>query len=565
MALVGLLLWRRAGQPPAGDAGPAAGGRLVAMSRSEPSSFNRLVAARTAEEVFSRLTQAPLVRVNRLTGQLEPWLVREWTTSPDGLTWTLKLRDGVTFSDGVPFTSADVVFTFDALYDSKVGSPMASSLRIDDKPIAVRALDDRTVVLVFPAPFGPGLSLLDSLPMLPSHKLRDALQGGTFRTVWGVTTPPGEIVGLGPFVLSEYRPGERLVFARNPRYWRRDEHGRALPYLDRLELQIVPEQNAELLRLESGDADLTTSEVRPEDLAALQPMAAAGRVQLVTAGDGVSPDGLWFNLTPGAPAAKGRPWLQSSALRRAISLATDRDAIVNTVYLGAAVPTWTPITAGYGEWFLADLPHPPRDLTQATALLASIGLTDHHGDGVLEDTSGAPARFSILTQKGNTTRERTVAILKDQLMRVGLTVDVVAVDPGTIIKNYGARTYDAIYFVAPSDSIDPARNLDFWMSSGSFHYWNAEQKTPATPWEARIDDLMRRQSTSLDPVERRRLFADVQRTLAAESPFLCFAAPKITIAMSARVQGATPSVLSPQVLWNADTLSVTSARGASGR
>lgn len=563
VALVGLFLWRRVAVPPAPGAEPASGGQLVATSRSEPSSFNRLVVARTAEEVVSRLTQSPLVRVNRLTGQVEPWLAREWTTSPDGLTWTLKLRDGLTFSDGVPLTAADVVFTFDALYDPKVGSPVASSLRIDDKPITARAADDHTVVLVFPAAFGPGLSLLDSLPILPRHKLEGALRAGTFRTAWGVTTPPGELAGLGPFVISEYRPGERLVFVRNPHYWRRDDHGRALPYLDRIELQIVPEQNAELLRLESGDADLTTSEVRPEDLAPLQPLVAAGRVQLVTAGVGVSPDGLWFNLTPGAAVARTRPWLQAPELRRAISLAIDRTAIVNTVYLGAAEPVWTPITPAYGEWYLSDLPKPVSDVAQAKALLASIGLTDRNGDGLLEDRLGAPARFSILTQKGQTVRERTVAILQDQLKRVGLTVDVVAVDQGTIIKNYGARSYDAIYFVAYSDSTDPARNLDFWMSSGSFHYWNAEQKTPATPWEARIDDLMRRQSTSLDPAERRRLFADVQRTLAAESPFLCFAAPKVTIAMSARVRGATPSVLSPQVLWNPDVLSVTSARGAS--
>jgi ABC-type transport system substrate-binding protein len=74
---------------------------------------------------------------------------------------------------------------------------------------------------------------------------------------------------------------------------------------------------------------------------------------------------------------------------------------------------------------------------------------------------------------------------------------------------------------------------------------------------------MRRQSETLDPAERRRLFADVQRTMAAEAPFICFAAPKVTIAMSARVRGATPSVLAPMVLWNADVLSVGAAGGAS--
>jgi peptide/nickel transport system substrate-binding protein len=122
-----------------------------------------------------------------------------------------------------------------------------------------------------------------------------------------------------------------------------------------------------------------------------------------------------------------------------------------------------------------------------------------------------------------------------------------------------------MYFVAPSDSTDPARNLDFWMSSGSFHYWNPEQKAPATTWEKNVDDLMRRQSTTLDAGERRRLFADAQRAMAAETPIICVAAPKVMVAMSARLHGATPSVLQPLVLWNADVLSVTSPQLAERR
>jgi len=542
-----------------------AGGRLVATSRSEPKSFNRLVSARAAEELVNRLTHAPLVRVDRTTGRVEPWLAREWTTSSDGLTWTLKLIEGVSFSDGQPFTAADVVFTFEALYDPKVASPIASSLRIADKPLLVRAVDEHTVVLTFPAPYGPGLAVLDSLPVLPRHKLKPSLDAGTFRDAWSTTTPPSEIAGLGPFVLHEYQPGQRLAFRRNPRYWRRDPQGGRLPYLDEVELLVVPEQNAELLRLQSGDADLTTGEVRPEDLAVIQPLVDQQKLQLVTAGIGSSPDGLWFNLTPRAKSLSGRAWLQRTEFRRAVSLAVDRSAIVNTVYLGAAEPVWTSITSSHGDWYLPDLPRPPRDLAEARSLLKTVGLVDRNGDGLVEDAAGRPARFSILTQKGHTIRERTVAMVQAQLREIGLTVDPIAVDPGALFKSYSERSYDAMYFVAPGDSTDPARNLDFWMSSGTFHYWNPEQRVPATTWEAKVDDLMRQQSTTIDPIERRRLFAEAQRTMAAEVPLICLAAPKVMIAMSARVRGATPSVLSPPVLWNADVLSVVSPRGGSAR
>jgi peptide/nickel transport system substrate-binding protein len=176
------------------------------------------------------LTQAPLVRVNRVTGDLEPWLATSWTSSSaDGRVWTLKLRPGVVFSDGAPFSAADVQFTFQALYDKQVASPLASSLLIADQPLDVRAIDDTTIVLTMPAPYGPGLSLLDAIPILPRHKLEAAFNAGKFRDAWGLSTPPADLAGLGPFVLKTYAPGERMVFARNPHYWRQDEKGATLP------------------------------------------------------------------------------------------------------------------------------------------------------------------------------------------------------------------------------------------------------------------------------------------------------------------------------------------------
>ena len=144
------------------------GGRLVATYRTEPQTFNRFVSPNAAEELLTRLTQATLLRVNRITRELEPRLATEWTSSPDHLTWTLKLREGVRFSDGVPFTSADVVFTFQALYDKRVGSDIAESMMIGGHPVGVRALDDRTIELKLPAPYGPGLTLLDSVPRMPA-------------------------------------------------------------------------------------------------------------------------------------------------------------------------------------------------------------------------------------------------------------------------------------------------------------------------------------------------------------------------------------------------------------
>ncbi len=532
--------------------GPQNGGRLVATYRTEPSSFNRLAAADRAADLIARLTQATLVRLDRVTRKMEPRLAREWTSSPDGLTWIFKLQEGVTFSDGVPLTSADVVFTFRALFDPKLESALGSSLLIDGRPIQARALDAQTVSIIFPAAYAPGITLLDAVPILPEHRLRAALDAGTFRDAWSVTTPLGDIVGLGPFVIEEYKAGQRLVFARNPRFWRRDANGHTLPYLDRIELQFTSDQNTESLRLQAGQADLITDRVRFEDLAAFQDLERRKQITLHDAGVSVAPDMLWINLRPGAAA--DRPWLQREELRHAIAHAVKRAEIVNKIFLGQAEETAGPITTGHGEWFLPDLKPQAFDPAQASSLLASIGLNDRNGDGMLDDAKGRTASFTILTTKGNSVRERTAAIIQAQLGKVGLKVDVVPFDPGALIDQFNNGTYDAILFSVEYDSFDPARNPDFWLSSGPFHVWHPREPKPATTWEASIDDLMRRQSTSIDANQRHELFAEAQRQLAQHAPILCFAAPHVVIATSARVGGVTASVLNPPVLWNAESL-----------
>src|SRR6185503_14077043 len=371
---------------------------------------------------------------------------------------------------------------------------------------------------------------------------------------WGTTTPPADVVGLGPFVIQEYVPGQRLVFARNTKFWRKDEAGRTLPYLDAIELQFVADQNAEVVRLQAGQTDMMSKEVRFEDLAALQDLQKKGKVLLYEAGTTIAPDMLWFNLDPSAAVAKTRPWLQREELRHAISAAVDRRAVVNTIFLGEATELAGPITAGHKGWFLPDLKPPSGGAEKAKELLASIGLKDRNGDGLVDDAQGKTAKFALLTQKGHTVRERSAALVKEQMRKVGLEIDVVPLEPRFMIEAWSKGEYDAIYYAIESDSLDPARNPEFWLSSGSFHFWNPGQKTPSTTWEGKIDELTRKHSASMNADERRRLFAEAQRVFAEHEPVIYFAAPKVILATSARVHGATPSVFAPHLLWNAERL-----------
>jgi peptide/nickel transport system substrate-binding protein len=536
---------------------PRRGGQLVASARGVPRSFNRLVAGDQPSDTFSMLTQGSLVRLNRATFELEPWLAEKWESTPDGRTHTLHLRKGVTWSDGTPFTSADVLFTLQAMYDKKVESVVASSVMPGGKPIQATAPDASTVVLTYAQQSGSGVALLDMVPILPKHKLEGALKAGTFSQVWNTAAAPSDVVGTGPFVLREFKPGERVVFDRNPRYWRTGADGQKLPYLERFVLQFIPEQTAELLALQAGTTDLTQSELRPDDYVPVRRAEEEGKLTLIEGGVAPDADALWFCLNPQIKKGDRRlAFAEKREFRQALSHAVDREEFARTVFLGEAVPVWGPITPGNTPWFSPNLPRYPHDLGRARELLKSIGLEDRDGNGVVETANNVEARFTVMTQRGRADYERGVAVLREHAAKIGVALEAVMLEYPTMIQRLLACQYDAVYMRPYFSHLDPASNLDFWLSSGSTHFWNIGQKTPATEWEARLDTIMLEQAATLNPERRRELFNDAQRILAENVPALYFAAPRLYYAHSRRTVGVVPSILRPPLLWNADSLSV---------
>jgi len=553
-AIGGFTLWRSRAAVPASPVN-AERGRVTASLRSEPAVYNRYLELSAASDLVSRLTDGRLIRINRTTDVVEPALAERWTQSDDGLTYTLSLRREVRFSDGEPFTAADVLFSARVLYDPDVNSGLAASTLVGGKPLAFAAPDPSTVTVTLPGPFEPGIRLLENLPILPRHRLEAALNEKRLREAWRAGTPLSDIAVLGPFVLREHVTGQRLVFGRNPHYWRRDASGTQLPYLDGITVVVVPDQNTEALRLSAGEIDLMSNgDMRPEDYAGFKRAEAEGRLLLHDAGIGTDPNMLWFNLTPSS--RERLPWFHDTRVRQAISYAVNRQAIVDTVYLGAAVIIHGPVSPANRNWYSATAPRYAHDLTRATALLTEAGLTDRNGDGVVEDQSGRPMRFSILTQKGNTLRERTTSLIQAHLKEVGLIVDIVTLDTRSLAGKINDGEYDAVYFGTQASSLDPALNLEFWMSRGDFHVWNPAQATPATPWEAEIDALMHRQSAAPSLSERQQLFAQVQQIIGDQVPVIYFVAPRVTIAVGSRIRNVIPVAQTPQVLWNAEMLAI---------
>ena len=205
---------------------------------------------------------------------------------------------------------------------------------------------------------------------------------------------------------------------------------------------------------------------------------------------------------------------------------------------------------------LPQCPSLPHDDNRARELLKGIGLEDRNGNGVVEDARGTEARFTGITQRGIGWYERGTAFVRDELARVGIALEIAPLEQGAVIQRLQSCDYDAVYFRPVMTDLDPAGNLDFWLSSGGSHFWNMSQKTPATDWERRIDTLMLEQAAELDPARREMQFRAVQKILAENLPVLYFAAPRLYYAHSMRLRGVVPSVLRPPVLWNADSLSV---------
>ena len=537
------------------------GGTITSSLRSEPKSFNRLIEQGVATDIYTHLTNSKLVSVNRASQELEPGLAEKWEVSPDNRTFTLHLRTGVTWSDGTPFTSADVLFTFQAIYDAKVNSVLGSSLKIGGKPLTVTAPDEKTVVLTLPAAYGPGIAMLDNVHLVAKHKYEAALKAGTFQDAMGVATPPAELATLGPFLLKTYVPGQRLVFERNPRYWKKDGAGIQLPYLDQIVFEIVPDQNAELVRLQSGQFDMLQQQIRAEDIATLRPLERQGKLRLIDVGVSIDPDSFFFNLrSPFWAKDPRRDWITRKEFRHAISHAIDREAFANTVFLGAGVPVWGPVTPGNKNWFSSNLPRYGYSVERAKEILAGLGLTNRDADPWLEDARGTEARFTLISYRGNSSLERGSAVLRDELKKVGIRMDVVLLEQGALIQRMLQGDFESIMFLFTQTAFDPAMNADFWLSSGSAHVWNIGQAKPATDWEKQIDDLMVTVMSGVDQAERKRAFNEIQKIFADELPVLFFVTPRLYFATSTRVGGLTPAILRPQLLWNAERITVSQAR-----
>ncbi len=547
------------------------GGRLVVSLRGEPKTLNPLIAADARSREVIGVMQADLIHINRATQLTEPALAKAWRISPDGLVYTLVLRQGLKFSDGQPVDADDVLFTFRVILDESVHAPQRDLLIVGGKPITVHKVDAHTVVFQLARTYGVGERLFDGMAILPRHLLEKPYQEGKLGQTGSLATAADQWAGLGPFRLKEYVAGQRLVLQRNPYYWKSDAKGNRLPCVDELVFLFVPNADAQVLKFQSGETDMI-SQLGAENFSVLSRQQRG--YTMTDGGPGLEYNFLFFNLNDlgektSPEMQQKQKWFRQVKFRQAVSAAVDREAIVRLVYQGRGVPLWGLVAPGNRRWGNEKLPHPARSLDRARTLLKEAGFSwsnGLNGDSTLLDSDGKPVEFSILTSSTNADRAKMAALIQDDLKQLGMRVQVVPLEPRSLLDRLmQSRDYDGCIMGIASYDADPNSDISVWLSSGGLHLWNPSQAQPATPWEAEIDRLIEEQMSARTFEQRKKLYDRAQEILAEEQPIILLASPHILVGARNVVGNFRPAVLEPYVLWNVEQLYIKNGTGNAAR
>ena len=541
------------------------GGRLVVGEIGDPKTFNYITANESSSVDICRFIFWGLLNFDSPSQTVVPGLAESWTNSPDGLTWTFKLRKNLRWSDGAPLTADDVVFTWnDLIYNPKIDNVMRDPFIVDGKKFTVTKIDDLTVQVVTPGIYAPFLAAFGAgAPIMPKHVLQKSVADGTFTSTYGVNARPENIVGSGPFRLKEYKTAQYTLLERNPYFLEVDKNGTRLPYFDNIVFTVVPDLNAMSLRFLSGESDVDDI-VFPYEYDQFKKESAKGKFALLEPGVGLEMSFLWFNENTNVDK-NGKPyvdpkklkWFRNQKFRQAVSYGIDREAIIRSVLSGRGIPAYSFETPGNKKWFNPDTVKYPHDPEKALALLKDIGIEKRNGDDFLTDAYGNKIEFVFNTNTGNGAREKTAVLIAADLKKLGMNVIFQPIEFNTLITKMDV-TYDyecVLMGLAPGTSADPSDSMNTVKSSGFTHMWFPRENSPSTEWEARLDYLMDAQMKTLDYTERKKDYDEVQEIIAEEQPLIFTVTPMYYAAVRSDIGNVRPtSLTSYRATWNAEEL-----------
>ncbi|MEA5516131.1 ABC transporter substrate-binding protein, partial [Nodularia sp. UHCC 0506] len=435
-------------------------------------------------------------------------------------------------------------------------------------------IDDRRVKFTTPEPFAPFLGTL-GVPILPAHILKESIQTKDqegkpiFLSKWGVDTPVDEIIVNGPYKLERYDTNQRVIFQRNPYYWRKGPQGESQPYIERVVWSIVESTDTSLLQFRSGSLDSIA--VTPDYFSLLKKQEKQGNFAIYNGGPSTGTSFVVFNLNKGS--RDGKPlvdpiksrWFNTVEFRQAVAYAIDRQTMINNTFRGLGQTQDSPITIQSPFYLSAEEGLKTYDYNPAKAkeLLKKSGFKYNSQEQLL-DAEGNRVRFTLLTNAGNRIREAMGAQIRQDLGKIGMQVDFTPLAWNTYIdKLSNTLDWDAS-LLGLTGGLEPNNGAHVWAPEGGLHMFNqkpqAGQKPiegwEVAPWEDRIGKLYIQAARELDEAKRKEIYAETQRITQENLPFIYLVNPYSLSAVRNKFEGIQYSVLGG-AFWNIYEIKVT--------
>jgi peptide/nickel transport system substrate-binding protein len=464
---------------------PVRGGSLTVSLDPEPAILVSALNSASPVYVVSPKIFDGLVSYDK-DFKLLPRLATQWTMSPDGLSMTFKLREGVKWHDGKPFTSADVQFTFMEILKKYHPRGKSTFLALE----AVETPDDTTAIfrLSSPSPYVVRALAGAESPILPKH-----VYAGSDPMTNRANIRP---IGTGPFKFGEWQRGSHLILLRNENYWDSPK-----PYLDQLIIRFIPDGAARAVALESGEVQYGSQYVVP--LSDVERLRKNPSLEVSTDGFeyNTSVNYFEFNLR--------RPLWQDVRVRRAIAHAIDKKFLVDNIWNGFATPADGPITIKQQDFYTKDVPQYAFDLAQAEKLLDEAG----HRKG----PDGIRFNATIDYSPSGDTYRQTAEYVKQNLAKIGVNVTIRAQDGPTYLRRVWTDTDFDMNIFSLSNIADPVIGIQrlYWSKTIQKGVPYSNGAAYANP---EMDRLLEVAQVELDPKKRQQLYRDMQRLEMTDLP-----------------------------------------------
>ncbi len=517
-----------------GCANPELKDQVVFSVLSDPKTFNAVLSAESPN-IFG-LTYQGLIEENPITGKKEPALAESWEISEDNKTITFKLRPNLQWSDGQPLTPEDVVFSYNELYlNPKIPNNYRDSLRVGvkgDFP-KIRVLDNQRIEFQISEPFAPFLDAAE-VPILPAHVLRATIEkkdkngNPIFLSTWGTDIAPDQLIVNGPYKLKQYLTSQRLIFEKNPYFWKKDDQGQQLPHIPQVVWAIVESTDTSLLQFRSGSLDSVG--VSPEYFSLLKKEEERGNFTIYNGGPSYGTSFLTFNLNQGK--RDGKPlvdpikskWFNDLNFRQAIAYGIDRQRMINNIYrgLGEVQNSEVSVQSPFYNKNLKGYEYNPQ---KSKELLKQAGFTYNNKQELL-DAKGNPVTFVLNTNAGNKIREALGTQIQEDLGKLGIKVDFSSLSFNVLVdKLSSSLEWDAIILGLTGGNEPHAPNV--WYVDGNLHMFNQKPQTGTplqgrvvAPWEQEVADLYLKGSQILKFEERKEIYDQAQVLNEKYLPFI---------------------------------------------